>query len=879
MKKLLSVIAAVAIALSALICFPAQAAENSTYIKKIVSLVYDDSGSMKGDKWAYANYAVQTFCGMLNSDDQLYITFMSGAQLQPDYTPEKIDLSSGGIQNSVDDLRKHDDDEDTPFKSVEIAKKKLSEIPCDDENAQYWLVVITDGVFDEIYYSDDDTKKRFLNEKFQAFSKEVMPNGSRLQTTFLSIGSKVVAPNQNESLGIFTYTAADADGIISAMSDLAHKVSGRTRVQSESIKKTGDNSIEISTSLPLFNIAAVSQKTEAVLEMVKNKDGKKVPIKRSVSVSYPNYSDLQGKTYLIGESNKMLKEGTYELIFNEKIDVNELVIMLEPALEARIYIEANGKVYESISDIEEMTNGEKVIVSYKIYKIGDNEEVLPSQLPEGTKYSIVLYEDGEEVLSTLDESMTLEEYVLKEKEVRIKANIEVDGFNPIGSSLTFVPKKYGSGKDFSIKGEFLNENRSVRYSSISSNEDMGICFTVYRNGEALTDVEKVKATTPEITVTPSGNEGEITYRDDGKIIFTPKKAVLPSSDLEKFEVEVSCTIGGNKTATENYTVMVYDYKMVVLSEGAQIVKTQFFENENSVSFCVKKNGVQMDKNALGEGISADFGEKYQHLKADVRISDDGVITVRPYWDKKHKVTFWNWGFNWIKYFNLEGSDLTVTAIHELGNAKATIDVKGESITYQILNVYLPLLIELILLAFLIAWIVLIIKKPRFTNTAKLYVGVIRYNRHDTTHILRDFECIKLDKYNRIKKGNGRLKFKRMADVVKPGGIKLRAEHGGRIYCEMAFPWYKGAIIPCHEEEIDTPEALAQYFERHRKLEIEEISTAETINNELEKNIGPSHGRLIKYIVIPGDGDGGGNGVMHIDGRIVINTGLIFVYRD
>ena len=57
----------------------AKASAESLYIRKIVSVVYDDSGSMFGDKWAYANYAMQTFCGMLNSEDQLYITYYTGS--------------------------------------------------------------------------------------------------------------------------------------------------------------------------------------------------------------------------------------------------------------------------------------------------------------------------------------------------------------------------------------------------------------------------------------------------------------------------------------------------------------------------------------------------------------------------------------------------------------------------------------------------------------------------------------------------------------------------------------------------------------------------------------------------------------------------------
>ena len=72
MKKILSVFVAVTyiIAAAAALCLPLSVSAESFYIRKIVSVVYDDSGSMEGDKWAYANYAMQAFCGMLNSEDQ-----------------------------------------------------------------------------------------------------------------------------------------------------------------------------------------------------------------------------------------------------------------------------------------------------------------------------------------------------------------------------------------------------------------------------------------------------------------------------------------------------------------------------------------------------------------------------------------------------------------------------------------------------------------------------------------------------------------------------------------------------------------------------------------------------------------------------------------
>lgn len=53
---------------------------NSLHVRKVVSVVYDDSGSMSSNNsmnWSYANYAAQTLCGLLNAEDELNITYMS----------------------------------------------------------------------------------------------------------------------------------------------------------------------------------------------------------------------------------------------------------------------------------------------------------------------------------------------------------------------------------------------------------------------------------------------------------------------------------------------------------------------------------------------------------------------------------------------------------------------------------------------------------------------------------------------------------------------------------------------------------------------------------------------------------------------------------
>lgn len=188
MKKALSTLLALLLVFSVLLCTPILVSAESLYIRKIVSVVYDDSGSMDGDKWAYANYAMQSFCGMLNSDDQLFITYMSHSEQRTDYNPEEIDLSAGGIQNSVNSIKRHTDSGSTPYAAVDIAYNKLKTASDSNPNTQYWLVVITDGAFNEHDSMSNNEKKNVLNSNFKKYAEEVMPNGTNPQITFLGIG-------------------------------------------------------------------------------------------------------------------------------------------------------------------------------------------------------------------------------------------------------------------------------------------------------------------------------------------------------------------------------------------------------------------------------------------------------------------------------------------------------------------------------------------------------------------------------------------------------------------------------------------------------------------------------------------------------------------
>ena len=89
--------------------------------KKIISVVYDDSGSMAGERWTYANYSLQTLTSLLNTQDELYVTYMSDPS-----DAKKISLTD--IQDSVDKIRDKEDSHNTPEESIDTAVGKVESI-------------------------------------------------------------------------------------------------------------------------------------------------------------------------------------------------------------------------------------------------------------------------------------------------------------------------------------------------------------------------------------------------------------------------------------------------------------------------------------------------------------------------------------------------------------------------------------------------------------------------------------------------------------------------------------------------------------------------------------------------------------------------------
>ncbi|HHU53644.1 MAG TPA: VWA domain-containing protein [Clostridiaceae bacterium] len=825
MKRVFLALLAILLISSVLISVPVSA--ESLYIRKIVSVVYDDSGSMKGKKWAYANYAMQAFCGMLNSDDQLFITYMSHSKQRENYNPETIDLSAEGIQGSIDSISKHSDSDSTPYTAVETAYNKLKSVNDSNHNTQYWLVVITDGEFDECVSMNDADQKQFLNENFKDYSESVMSNGTNPQVIFLGIGG-IVSPDENQSKGIYTYSASDADDITDAMAKMADRISGRTRLRNDDVKKIDDNTMQVSSSIPLLNIVVFAQGSDAKITQAVYSNESDIPISREVSLSYPDYSDMVGGAFLLGDSQSVIGSGTYDITFDQKIDLDDVVILFEPALEMRMTITVNEKLISDYSELDGVMEGDKVSVSCKIFEMGTDMEIDPSLMPPGTKFEVYVYEDGQEAERSSEKEMQLSDYVLKNIYTEILGSVTIEGFNPIKYSAKFTPAKYVPKISYTISTSFSSDVKSIKFDNIADNEDLSLCFTVYADGVLITDPDTVKRLNPVISVSPQGNDGLLTYSDDGQIIFTPNTAAMLTSDEGSFDVEVKCTIDDGTASSEVYTVLLATYQVIPMDTDQVIKKTEFFDNQVSASFYITKDGIKLDKETVEKHISVLLNEEYADLKSNIAVSADGTITITPYSEEEHVLNFWNWWTNWAYYFGLEGEDITVTLNHAFGSADSTINVVAADTKYLILNVYLPLLIEILILAAIIAYIVRYITKARFVSNAVLYVGSIARNRGiQGDHRLELIE-VHLKQFNKFK--NLWNPFKEL--TVSANGVSITAAKGNRILCNEPFPWYSDAIRPrARTIRIDSPKDVVNYCQEHDELVIHEIRPARVMDEQ------------------------------------------------
>lgn len=547
--------------------------------KKIVSVLYDDSASMHmsgNPSWSYANYAMQAFAGLMNDNDTLMLTYMS--------EPGKI-IRSGdknGLlgdfkeerQKTVDNLRKNIDGGGiTPFSAVDTACQALIAEKDSNSSTQYWLVVITDGAFEkEPGNENTEASKEEIEEKLGKYAASKMPNGSDMKIMYMAIGDEAVIPDENENI---TVKKSNATDIIDTLSGIADEISGRYRLEEDSLKIRDGNILELSSKVPLLNIQILTQNVDASVDAAEMKEGGDLAVK-SIGIASPERIDernsgnkLYGNISTITSGGDYIDEGDYTIHFDKKITKDDIVVLYEVALETRMTITKNGK---EVKDVSVLRQGDVIDISCDVVKMGTGEKIdlslLPGDMYQG--FTLTVDEGGTRVIDT--DEFKYEDYKVGTEETEITATANLVGFAPLVKREAFQPRMpvvYGikvAGEDPEIPKNELKGSES---------EFGGVEFIVTGDGEPLSKAEIESIIDKEsIKIDHRGDETPVEFEyqvlDNGTLKVMPEASWVQRWILGYFTIptgqyDVTVTVDEKTAAVGNFSVEQYTLWHVVIS--------------------------------------------------------------------------------------------------------------------------------------------------------------------------------------------------------------------------------------------------------------------------------------------------------------------------
>lgn len=506
MKRLSSILLLVCILLSLLVLPAADAAQDATvYVRKHVSILYDNSGSMKEKnpeqenfKWSFASYAAQMFTGLLNDTDTLSITFMEGASLN------NIDLK-GLRQDAVSRVLESTStaDADTPIDRIQTALTVLQGeglkpgLGTNEASEQYWLVLTTDGVLrqnhenlsiERVVSEFEKVLEDYPDLHFVYFGIGTENDKSDSKAVDFRKGSGVSAEllNRLHSHANFEAVYAENHGeIVSTMQELSNRISGRYSVSDE--VKVNGSEVKLYLSgegSPIRNIALMAQESNAKLVSATAENGTKLTVDREAEIRFPynpdydNYNGQGGYTALItGPNGEKVPDGGITLTFSEPVNAAGLSLMYEPAIHIRFNIERKNENGEwvALPDGTDPVEGDEIRVSYAICEDGTDKELDAAKLfgkTEATlRYNGKTLQNNESVVTEAGDALL---------DVDVSM---MDGGYRINASRTIHVRTPGK-EDLDVE---ISEPLSLYRSEAAENTDKAVQFTVRMRGEPITD--------------------------------------------------------------------------------------------------------------------------------------------------------------------------------------------------------------------------------------------------------------------------------------------------------------------------------------------------------------------------------------------------------
>ncbi len=439
--------------------------------KKIISVVYDDSGSMASDnRYVYTNYAMQGLTALLNERDELFITSMTDESNAHRYSLQDIPAAVKKIKNGFRPSG------GTPVKSIETALAALENSKDTDISTQYWLVVTTDGLFDELNQFDPSD----LQNKMDALKGKTMPNNSVLNVIYLGMGN-AMSIQEDPAQHLYARFASDEQQITDALVDVANLISGRLLFNN--VKQKDDKTITFSSKIPLYSISILLQKSNATIVSAQMDEGA-LTVSRNIGLQSSDGASLELKGNA-GVINKVssgqttyIPAGTYTVTFSEKVSVQNIVAQYEPAIGIKTVVTKDGK---AVTDLKTLEEDDKIDVRVIPVIPGTDQEIPESDIPKTVKWSLSYFVDDNETASA-DKSLSGVEVKLGKNVIR--AAMQIEGFAPVVQETPFDVAEaiYHLDLDLNQPDNLEYLRRKLSAGSVSGEE---MQFTITNDGQPL----------------------------------------------------------------------------------------------------------------------------------------------------------------------------------------------------------------------------------------------------------------------------------------------------------------------------------------------------------------------------------------------------------
>ncbi|MFY0216101.1 vWA domain-containing protein [Bacillus cereus] len=364
------------------ICLPLSAfAKGEEAKERVVSLVYDDSGSMRNnDRWKYANYALQSLVALLDEKDKFSYVPMS----KPN-EPLNISLTKDKRQTEIEGIGAWKTYLNTPFSAVETAMQSIKKEADIDGKREFWLIVLTDGAFNDLEKDKVGGKEQILR-KLAQFKKEMDAKKISLHPVLITM-EEDLGQQEKEQLNTFkeiwkkeingvTMPSSGEDGIVKSVNQVAALVANRDPFSSvESIVKTKvvGKRVEITTPFPLKRMTLVRQ-SPSLPDYQVTQISKPLQLQSSFSIHAPGEAKLFGNiVHISTENEEVIKPGTYTIEVDQDIEKEGLQVLVEPAL--NYTVSTYDKDDSSQKNVEKMYEGVTAVI-----------EARPTELPVQSSY-------------------------------------------------------------------------------------------------------------------------------------------------------------------------------------------------------------------------------------------------------------------------------------------------------------------------------------------------------------------------------------------------------------------------------------------------------------------------------------------------------------